>query len=77
MIALFSYRTHQPIFTSSELASSYRSDVEPFCGLGVNVELEIASSPARTAREMEFIRIAEQEHRPERREGRFVGQMGF
>jgi hypothetical protein len=78
MIALFSYRTYRPYFhlrVSLLLLSALMLSVS--VAWTQTSEPKIASSPARIARDMELIRIAEQEHRPQAERGDLWTQVGL
>jgi len=78
MIALFSYRAYQRYF-------HLRVSLLLLTALSLSVGVtwaqtsgpQIASSPARIARDMELIRIAEQEHRPEAERGALWTQVAL
>ncbi len=78
MIALFSYRTYRPYLhlrVSLFLLTALMLSVS--VAWAQTSEPKIASSPARIARDMELIRIAEQEHRPEAERGALWTQLGL
>jgi tetratricopeptide (TPR) repeat protein len=78
MIALFSYRTYQPYFhltVSLLLLTAMRVSV--CVAWAQTSQPQMASSPVRIARDMELIRTAEQEHRPEAERGVLWTQLGL
>jgi hypothetical protein len=75
MIALFSYRPYLHLRVSSLLLTALM--LSACTGWAQTSEPQIASSPARIARELELIRIAEQEHRPEAERGALWTQLAL
>jgi hypothetical protein len=78
MIAWFSYRTYQTYLHLSAGPLLITALMLSACaGWGQTSEPLIASSPARVVRDMEWIRIAEQEHRPEAERGALWTQLAL
>ncbi len=78
MIALFSYRAHQPYFHLRANLILLTAMMLSVCAAWAQTsEPQIASSPARIAQDMELIRIAEQEHRPEAERGALWTQVAL
>jgi tetratricopeptide (TPR) repeat protein len=78
MIALFSYRAYRPYFhlrVSLLLLTAMMLSV--FAVRAQTSEPQIASSPARIARDIEWIRIAEQDHRPDAERGALWTQLAL
>ncbi len=75
MIALFSYRPHLHLRVSSLLLTALM--LSACTGWAQTSDPQIASSPARIARDLELIRIAEQEHRPEAERGALWTQLAL
>jgi hypothetical protein len=78
MIALFFHRTYRPYLhlrVSLLLLTALMLGVS--AGWAQTSEPKIASSPARIARDMELIRIAEQEHRPQAERGALWTQVAL
>ena len=78
MIALFSYRAYRPYFHLRVSFLLLTAMMLSVCAARAQTpEPQIASSPARIARVMEWIRIAEQNHRPDAERGALWMQLGL